>query len=66
VLVDRPDQNYTATSIYDLAPDGLIDFADLGVMTQSWLAAGPGDFDGDGIVNFADFAKFADKWLSGL
>ena len=66
VQADWPNQNYVATSIYDLNADGLIDLMDVGIMGKNWLANGPGDFDKNGIVNFQDFARFSAKWLNGL
>ena len=66
VLADQPNQDYTATSIYDLDPDGVIDFGDFKVIAENWLVNGQGDFDNNEIVNFNDFARFTGKWLTGL
>lgn len=63
VTTDQTNQNYTATSIYDLYPDGVIDWLDLDVLCDNWLTAGPaGDFNSDGIVDLVDYAKFASAW----
>ena len=56
-------------SIYDLVPDGFIDFADLDVFTAAWPSiSGDGnwnaacDFYTDLKIDFKDFAKFALVW----
>jgi len=62
VTTDQTNQGYTATSIYDLYPDGVIDWLDLDVLCDNWLTAGPGDFNSDGDVDLVDYAKFASAW----
>jgi parallel beta-helix repeat protein len=54
------------TNPFDLDNDGLIDYYEIGVLTNEWLRNNPGlhtDFNYDGIVNFADFAELAGQWL---
>jgi len=61
VLADDMDQNYVANNIYDLDCDGSIGMADLAIILQNWLAAGPdiaGNFNRDEILDFLDFAVF--------
>ena len=54
------------TNPFDLDNDGIIDYYELGVLTNEWLWTGSGlqtDFNSDGIVNFDDFAVLANQWL---
>jgi hypothetical protein len=48
----------------DLDNSGFIDWADVLVIAENWLATGsnPADIDGDGTVNFADFAELGLAW----
>jgi hypothetical protein len=66
VTADQTEQNYTAYNIYDLDGNCLVDFGDVKIMADNWLAIDAGlaggDFDGDGIVDFIDFADFAGAW----
>ena len=55
----------------DIAGDGVVDSADLLILSQQWLSA-PGDPSadiapdgGDGIVNFLDYAVLAGHWMEG-
>jgi len=48
----------------DLNNDCLVDYADLGIMTDNWLTDGQeADVYGDSCVTFGDFAILADSWL---
>jgi len=58
----------------DLNSDCYVDFADLQIMTENWLAASPIDIpppghspdihsDSDSIINLLDFAELAAQWL---
>jgi parallel beta-helix repeat protein len=54
------------TSRFDLNNDGLVDYYELGLLTNDWLRIGPGlqtDFNSDGIVNFDDFAELTGQWF---
>ena len=62
VMANQPDQNYVATSVYDIDCDGSIGWGDVGVMAGNWLKTGAGDIDEDGDVDFYDFAEFAVVW----
>jgi arabinogalactan endo-1,4-beta-galactosidase len=54
----------------DITGNGIVDFEDLGILTEQWLQP-PGipsadiapPHNGDGIVNFLDFALLASNWL---
>ena len=50
-------------SAADLNSDCIVDFADLEIMADGWLAGAAGDLNTDGSVDFKDFAVLADKWL---
>jgi len=51
----------------DLNNDCLVDYADLGIMTDNWLTDGQeADVYGDSCVTFGDFAILADSWLEEL
>jgi len=41
VLSDYTDQNYAASSIYDINCDGFIDWGDMVIIADNWLSAGP-------------------------
>jgi hypothetical protein len=63
VTSNQSAQDYTATHICDLYPDGVIDFHDLDVLCEAWLTSDPdADFNDDNIVNFADYEKFSQNW----
>jgi hypothetical protein len=65
VLADQTNQNYTADNIYDLDCDGVIDWGDMVVIADYWLAQGTAilcDFNADEIVSFPDFAQFGNAW----
>ncbi|MFA5240151.1 MAG: sialate O-acetylesterase [Phycisphaerae bacterium] len=67
VATDLPEQNYKDFSICDLDTDGVIDWADIEIMSENWLMTGPdvpGDIykDEDNIVNLLDFAELAQAW----
>jgi hypothetical protein len=63
VTTDQLNQDYTATSIYDLYPDGFIDLRDLDVLCEAWLTSDPDpDYNADNIVNFSDYEKFTQNW----
>jgi hypothetical protein len=66
VTADQTEQNYTADNIYDLDCSGYIDFGDVKVISDNWLAIDAGlaggDFDDNNIVDFIDFADFAGAW----
>jgi hypothetical protein len=49
----------------DLSGDCHIDYADIKIMANNWLAVGTNqaDLSGDGQVNFKDFAMLAAQWL---
>lgn len=49
----------------DLSGDCYIDFEDVEVLADNWLAVGTNqaDLNGDGRVNFKDFAMLASRWL---
>jgi len=47
-------------------PDYIVDYNDLAVVVDQWLAQQPeleADLFEDGIVNFSDFARFCEYWL---
>lgn len=62
---------WSTLDIGDLTSEGLIDTADLSIMTDDWLQADsiadiyPPPPDGDNIVNILDFAVLALHWLEG-
>ncbi|MBN1788193.1 MAG: CotH kinase family protein [Sedimentisphaerales bacterium] len=65
VLADVPDQNYTATNIYDLDFDCRLTYTDISVIADNWLVAGPNvpaDFIDDDILNFLDWTEFSQAW----
>jgi len=69
VVNDKIRQDYEAHNIYDidLNGDGSIDWGDIVVMYDNWLADPntpkvEGDFNKDGTVNFLDFTEFAQFW----
>lgn len=50
----------------DLNVDGIVDFAELKVVTDFWLQQGggmPGDFYPDDFIDFADLSVLANDWL---
>ena len=71
VIFDQLHQDYKGTSIYDLVPDGFIDFYDYAVFASSWRS-GPGndnwnascDFYADSVIDYRDLAKFVLIWLA--
>jgi len=63
VTTDQTNQDYVATSIYDLHPDGVINLRDIAVLCQNWLTIGPdGDLNDSGHVDLGDFALIASQW----
>ena len=53
------------TNIFDLADDGIVDYADLAVLADEWLIDTgelETDFKTDGTIDFLDFAEFANQW----
>lgn len=63
VTADQTNQDYVATSVYDLYPDGIIDLRDLDVLCEAWLTSDPDpDYNADNIVNFDDYEKFSRQW----
>jgi hypothetical protein len=53
----------------DLSGNCVVDYADLEIMANDWLASGAGlagDLNADGDVDFADYAALADSWLDEL
>jgi len=52
----------------DLYSDCFIDYKDLKILCDNWLAVGfnDADFNADGIVNFRDYAELASQWLTTL
>ena len=71
VVVDQSDQDYKGTSIYDLDPDGHINFLDFVIFASAWRSA-PGDdnwnpacnFYTDLPIDFKDLTKFVLVWLA--
>lgn len=54
------------TNPFDLDTDGIVDYYELGLLTDEWLITGGGlqtDFYTDGIIDFADYALLANEWL---
>jgi putative surface-exposed virulence protein len=52
--------------IYDLTATGTVDFTDLSLLADFWLAQGssiPADLDDNGTVDFHDFALLSNDWL---
>ena len=52
--------------IYDLTATGTVDFTDLLLLTNFWLAEGtsiPADLDNNNMVDFRDFALLSSDWL---
>ncbi len=52
--------------IYDITASGTVDFTDLFLLADDWLAEGPSmpaDLDTNGIIDFRDFVLLADGWL---
>ncbi len=52
--------------IYDLTATGTVDFTDLSLLANFWLAHGPSmpaDLDNNGMVDFRDFALLSGDWL---
>jgi hypothetical protein len=52
--------------IYDLVATGTVDFIDLSLLADFWLAQGssiPADLDDNGTVDFRDFALLVSGWL---
>jgi hypothetical protein len=63
VTTDQTTQDYTGTSIYDLSPDGIINFKDIKVICDNWLTSGPsGDINDDNYVDLTDLALEALAW----
>jgi len=63
VTTGQTNQDYVATSIYDLYPDGVINLRDIAVLCQNWLTIGPdGDLNDSGHVDLGDFALIASQW----
>jgi len=52
----------------DLYSDCFIDYKDLKILCDNWLAVGSNvaDLNGDVIVNFRDYAELASQWLTTL
>ena len=51
--------------IYDLTVTGAVDFTDIALLADSWLAEGeslPADLNADGRVDFRDFAILSGDW----
>lgn len=51
--------------IYDLTTTGTVDFTDVALLADFWLAEGellPADLNGDGRVDFRDFALLSGDW----
>ncbi|MHC4337166.1 MAG: right-handed parallel beta-helix repeat-containing protein, partial [Planctomycetota bacterium] len=52
--------------IYDITASGTVDFTDILLLSDDWLAEGPSmpaDLDTNGIIDFRDFVLLADGWL---
>jgi hypothetical protein len=52
--------------IYDLVATGMVDFIDISLLADFWLAEGsaiPADLDDNGLVDFRDFALLSSDWL---
>ncbi|MHC4417543.1 MAG: hypothetical protein ACYSU6_03040, partial [Planctomycetota bacterium] len=63
VTTDQANEDYTATDICDLYPDGLFDLRDVDVISENWLTVGPdGDINDSGQVDLGDFVLLADKF----
>lgn len=63
VTTDQSTQDYTATHVCDLYPDGIFDLKDVDVVCENWLTAGPdGDIDSSAFVDLADFTLLADMF----
>jgi len=53
------------TSPADIDINGLVNWLEVAIIADNWLAAGPllpGDITGNGSVDFADFARLAAEW----
>jgi hypothetical protein len=58
-----------AKPVADLSGNCIVDYADLDIMANDWLASGAGlaaDLRQDNVINFKDFAILADSWLEEL
>jgi hypothetical protein len=52
--------------VYDLVASGTVDFIDISLLAEFWLAQGssiPADLDDNGTVDFRDFALLSSDWL---
>lgn len=47
----------------DFNGDNVVNWSDLGIMSDQWLAAGTADIDGSGIVDNTDFSYWSQNWL---
>jgi len=54
------------TNPIDLNNDGIVDYLELGILTDEWLQNGnelQGDFYDDDFIDFADFSILAGEWM---
>ncbi|MDA0295373.1 MAG: dockerin type I domain-containing protein [Planctomycetota bacterium] len=61
------DGSITVFRTADLNENGLVDSADLGLMTASWGAvkkSAIADLNGDGMVNGLDLGRLLDRWAT--
>ena len=61
------DGSITVFRTADLNENGLVDSADLGLMTASWGAvkkSSDADLNGDGMVNGLDLGRLLDRWAT--
>lgn len=64
-IIDAQKALQAVGPLADINNDSLIDFRDVWIISDNWLATGsctPGDINHDNIVNLLDFAEFAFIW----